>query len=105
MVDWRIGTNRRKIQQEIDHGKKASPSTGDAGGDIGTAADHVPSVWKSNAHGPPQSSQGDHLSRSHTADPESVSVPQSSLPPLPPADAPGRGRWMGVASWGIWPGC
>src|SRR2546421_1243701 len=104
MLDWRR-RGGKKQQQERCHGKKASASVGDATGNVRTASDHVSSVWKSDAHGPSQPSDGDNLARSHSVDPQSVSVPRYSLSALPSANASGGRRRMGSAAWRIRAGC
>src|SRR5712691_7299529 len=65
----------------------------------------MPSVWEPDADGPSQSPEGDDLTRGHAFNSQSVPLPKHGLPALPPADATRGRRWMGVASWGIWPGC
>src|SRR5436309_817837 len=92
-------------QQEVCHGKKASPSPSKPAGDALTASAHVPSVWQSDADGPSQSPYGEHLSRSHTFDAQSLSVPQQGVPALPPGNATGGRRPMGPAARRIWLGC
>ena len=72
MLDWRRRGGKKQQQQERCYGKKASASVGDATGDVRTASDHVSSVWKSDAHGPSQPSDGDNIARSHPGDPSSV---------------------------------
>src|SRR5947208_826958 len=100
MVDWRKRTSQR-IMQEVSYGKKASSSESDTTGDALAAPDHLSSVWKSDAHGSSQPPDGDHLTRCHAVDPQSLSLPQSGLSALPPAHTSrGRGR-MGTAAWRI----
>src|SRR5512142_384612 len=105
MLDWRTRAGKKKRQQEVCHGKKASPSSSDAGGDARTASDHLSSVWKSDAHGPSQSSDGDDLTGSHAFDPQSVSLPQYGVSTLPPANTSRRRRGMGAAARGVRTGC
>lgn len=51
------------------------------------------------------SQSSDHSSRSHTTDPQSLSLSHRRVSALPSANAArGRGE-MGTASWGVWPGC
>src|SRR6266702_2641054 len=100
MIDWRRRAGKQQ-QEERCHGKKASASVGDAAGDVRTASDHVSSVWKSDAHGPSQPSDGDDLTGSHPVDSQSVSVSQYSMSPLSPANASRGRRRMGSAAWRI----
>src|SRR6266498_1323512 len=101
MVDWRRRTGQKKTQQEGRHGKKASSSADNTADNTGAASDHLPSVWKSDAYGPSQSSNGDQLSRSDAVDSQSLSMPQSDVSTLPPANASGGRRGMGATPWGV----
>src|SRR2546421_9144844 len=105
MIDWRTKTSKKQEQQEVGHGKEASAPSRDTGGDARTASDHVSGVWKSDAHGASQSSEGHYLRGGHAFDPQSVSLPQSGVSPLPPAHASRSRRRMGAAAWGVRTGC